>query len=100
MARQTSLGEASPAPAARDVLAPLRFIPRPKKERLPNRYRIHQYWSRKPWYVVRSYIERFTKPGQTVLDPFVGSGVTVCESLAIGRNSIGVDRNPIARLIS
>ncbi|MFX1516344.1 MAG: DNA methyltransferase, partial [Promethearchaeota archaeon] len=36
----------------------------------------------------------------TVLDPFVGGGTTIIESLRLGINSIGVDINPIAWFIT
>ena len=36
----------------------------------------------------------------TVIDPFVGGGTTVIESLRLGLNCIGVDINPIAWFIT
>jgi DNA modification methylase len=62
----------------------------------PPYYLIHRYWARKPSNVVRAYIEHFTKQGEIVLDPFVGSGVSVIESVRTGRKAIGVDINPTA----
>lgn len=41
-----------------------------------------------------------TKPGDTVLDPFCGSGTVLLESILSDRNAFGVDSNPLARLIS
>jgi len=64
------------------------------------RYRMHKYWARKPHNIVRAYIEHYTVPGEIVLDPFAGSGVTLSESLLTGRKSIAVDINPIASLIT
>jgi DNA modification methylase len=72
----------------------------PAQNRFPERYKIHQYWSRKPWYVVRKYIESFTGPGDVVLDPFIGSGVSACEALALRRRIVGCDINPIAVMIT
>lgn len=40
----------------------------------------------------------FSKPGDLVLDPFVGSGTTPVEAQRLGRRSIGIDLNPIACL--
>jgi len=37
------------------------------------------------------FIKLFTKPGDTVLDPFLGSGTTSIASLELGRNSIGIE---------
>jgi DNA modification methylase len=39
-------------------------------------------------------IRRFTKPGDVVLDPFLGSGTTLIESRRQGRNGIGVELIP------
>jgi len=61
---------------------------------------MHKYWARKPSNVVARYIEYYTSPGDTVLDPFMGSGVTVIEAARIGRNAIGVDLNPVACFIA
>ena len=50
--------------------------------------------------IPRWAIENFSKKGDTVLDPFVGSGTTLVESRILGRNSIGLDINPFAVLSS
>tara|TARA_B100000686_G_scaffold330445_1_gene392722 strand:+ start:2763 stop:4214 length:1452 start_codon:yes stop_codon:yes gene_type:complete len=42
------------------------------------------------------FIERFTKPGDIVLDPFCGRGTTPVEAAAQGRHGIGNDLNPLA----
>jgi DNA modification methylase len=41
--------------------------------------------------IPKRFIEMFSRPGQTVLDPFGGSGTTACEAYMLGRNSISVD---------
>lgn len=43
--------------------------------------------------VPRNLILRYTEEGETVLDPFVGSGTTLIETKLLGRNGIGVDIN-------
>jgi hypothetical protein len=40
------------------------------------------------------------RPGATVLDPFCGSGTVLLEAILAGRDSLGADSNPLARLIS
>jgi hypothetical protein len=40
---------------------------------------------------VRAVIEEFTKPGDTVFDPFMGSGTTLVEASAMGRRAAGTD---------
>ncbi|MBN2155063.1 MAG: hypothetical protein JW776_03375 [Candidatus Lokiarchaeota archaeon] len=62
----------------------------------PPMYLIHRYWARKPYNVVKAYIQKYTEPGDVVLDPFCGSGVTIAESVLLGRNAIGIDVNPFS----
>ncbi|MBD3181764.1 hypothetical protein GF312_05695 [Candidatus Poribacteria bacterium] len=64
------------------------------------RYQLHEYPGRKPWYVIRNYINEYSKPGDTILDPFCGSGVVLCESLITRRKALGVDIDPVAVFIS
>ena len=45
-------------------------------------------------------IRRVTQVGETVLDPFCGSGTTLVEAIIAGRPAIGLDVNPIACLAS
>ena len=65
----------------------------------PAHYLMHKYWGRKPHNVVNEYISCFTNEGDTVLEPFMGSGVTVIESLKLNRNVIGLDINPMSKFI-
>ena len=37
------------------------------------------------------FIKLFTKPGDTVLDPFLGSGTTLIASFHLDRNSVGIE---------
>lgn len=39
-------------------------------------------------------IERLTRPGQTVADPFCGSGTTLLAAHALGRHIVGADLDP------
>lgn len=41
-------------------------------------------------------VKKYTKPGDTVLDPFCGSGAVLIESAVNGRNGTGLDLNPLA----
>ncbi len=65
-------------------------------ETWPPRHNVHKYWGKKPANVVRSYVQYFSHPGETVLDPFCGSGVTPIEAALLGRRAVGVDFNPFA----
>lgn len=55
------------------------------------------YWSQKPYNVTDLILDLFTKDGNVVMDPFMGSGVTLIESLNKRYNlkSIGVDINDV-----
>jgi len=66
----------------------------------PPLYLMHKFWARKPHNVVSRYIEYYTNPGDVVLDPFMGSGVTVVEASRLGRKAIGNDLNPVACFIA
>ncbi|MCI0696734.1 50S ribosomal protein L11 methyltransferase [candidate division KSB1 bacterium] len=61
-------------------------------------YGMHKYWSKKPHNLVARYIEKYSKRGEVVLDPFCGSGVAAIESVRLNRRAIGTDINPIAVL--
>lgn len=61
---------------------------------------MHPYFTKQASNVVRDYIEHFTKEGDTVLDPFAGTGVTAIEALSLRRKAIAVDLNPLACFIT
>ena len=42
----------------------------------------------------------FSKEGDTILDPFCGTGTVLLEANLAKRNAIGADANPLARLIA
>jgi site-specific DNA-methyltransferase (adenine-specific) len=44
----------------------------------------------------RYYIEYFSRPGEIVLDPFVGGGTTIIAAELIGRRAVGFDIDPQA----
>lgn len=50
--------------------------------------------SQKPIQLMRDVVEKFTKPGDTVLDPFMGSGTTGVACVETGRNFIGIEKEP------
>jgi len=63
-------------------------------------YGVHPYFTRRPPNVVRAYIERYSNPGDVVLDPFGGTGVTAIEAFLLGRHAIHNDLNPFANFIA
>lgn len=63
--------------------------------------RLHPYPARFIESIPRALIEVLgIQPDCSVLDPFCGSGTTLLEAQKMGINSVGVDLNPIACLIS
>lgn len=44
-----------------------------------------------PEALAEFFIKSFCPPGGTVLDPFSGSGTTVCTAVRLGRHGVGVD---------
>lgn len=48
-----------------------------------------------PAFAARA-IQLFSRPGDVVLDPFMGGGTTIVEALASGRRAVGTDLNPLA----
>lgn len=62
--------------------------------------KLHKYWSRKPWYLIEKSILDYSKKGDLVLDPFIGSGTVALESLLNNRRSVGYDLNPFACFLS
>lgn len=63
-------------------------------------YNMHRFFARRPFNVFAAMIKHYTSPGDIVLDPFVGGGVTVIESLRARRRVVGVDLNPMAWFIT
>lgn len=63
-------------------------------------HNIHRYSGKFIPQIAKSVIELFTEEGDTVFDPYLGSGTTALEAILSKRKSIGVDINPLAILIS
>jgi DNA modification methylase len=61
---------------------------------------LYRYPARFAPEFVRAAIESFTKPGDLVVDPFVGGGTSAVETLALGRRFAGFDINPISTLLT
>ena len=49
----------------------------------------------KPLTAMMLLVEAFSKPGDLVLDPFVGSGTTAVAAKKLGRRYIGIDIEPV-----
>lgn len=63
-------------------------------------YRMHKYWSKKPYNIINHLIKKYSEDGDIVVDPFCGSGISVIESVFLDRKAIGIDINPSAVFIT
>ena len=52
------------------------------------------YWGNFVPQIPYQLMQRYTKRGEWVLDPFAGSGTTLLECLRLGRNGLGVELQP------
>lgn len=82
-----------------DIQPILEAIPAARQEDARH-YGVHPYFTRRPANVVREYLKRYSQPGDTVLDPFGGTGVTAIEAFLLGRHAIQNDLNPFANFIA
>lgn len=81
------------------AVKPVVEITRLKKQSAKRHFGVHPYFTKQVWNVVQEYIKSFSQPGDVVLDPFGGSGVTVIEALILGRKGIHIDLNPLSVFI-
>jgi site-specific DNA-methyltransferase (adenine-specific) len=58
------------------------------------------YPTQKPEQLLERLVEACTDPGDTVLDPYVGSGTTAAVCARLSRSVIGIDSNPAAVAIA
>jgi DNA modification methylase len=63
-------------------------------------HRFHPYCACFPSEIVESVLARYSKPGDSVFDPFCGSGTTLVASLAHKRRVVGGDIDMLAGMLS
>lgn len=68
-------------------------------EKTAPRYFIHKYWGKKPASGISPLIDRYSNPGDTVIDPFSGYGVFCCEAYLKNRNVIVMILIPLQILL-
>lgn len=61
---------------------------------------IHKYPAKFFPELPRWLISKYSQKGQTILDPFSGSGTSNIEAMILGRHSVGVDVDPFARKLA
>ena len=57
---------------------------------------LHAFAAKFPPQLPHTFIERLTAPGDTVLDPMMGSGTAILEASLLGRRAVGFDIDPLA----
>ena len=63
-------------------------------------HNIHRYSGKFIPQIAGTAIQILTDRGETVFDPYLGSGTTALEALLLDRCCVGVDLNPLALLIA
>ena len=60
----------------------------------PRRKDVKLHPAKFPETLVEQFVELFTKPGESVFDPMVGTGSTVIAALRLGRSACGIELSP------
>lgn len=77
-----------------------RILDSVKEEERLGIHSYHRYYGKLIPAIPRSAIREFTKEGDLVFDPFVGSGTTAVEAIYHNRSFMGVEINPLSVLIT
>ncbi len=63
----------------------------PERERTKHVHRLHPYLGKFVPQLVEIFLRRYFERGQSILDPFAGSGTTLVECSTFGAHSVGID---------
>lgn len=94
---QANLEERCEGPLGERLLQALRVPPEPGYQLT---HAFHPYPGRFHPALPRLLLQEGLRPGQTVLDPFMGGGTTLVEAMLLGIHAIGNDLNPVAVLVA
>jgi DNA modification methylase len=77
----------------------LTFISVREFQRTKHVHRLHPYLGKFIPQLVEVFLKRYFTQGDTVLDPFAGSGTALIEANVLGMNSVGIELSPFNVLI-
>jgi DNA modification methylase len=63
----------------------------PEKQRTKHVHRLHPYLGKFVPQLVEVFLRKYFAPGQTILDPFCGSGTTLVQANELGIEAVGYD---------
>ena len=89
--------EVAGEPATGEVLRSAFDVAATETAALADVHGFHSYPARMHPDTARRLISDLSEPGQTVLDPFCGSGTVLVEARRLGRRGVGYDVNPLSR---
>ena len=69
-------------------------------ERTKHVHRLHPYLGKFIPQLVEVFLRHYFKKGNSILDPFMGSGTTLIEANVLGMNSAGIDISQFNCLIA
>jgi len=78
----------------------LGFYDIPEYQRTKHVHRLHPYLGKFIPQLVEWFLSRYFKPGEIILDPFMGSGTTLVQGNEMDMHTIGIDISPFNCLIA